>query len=130
MKHIKHILLGITLISAFQLTSCVQETHLKTITFKVDMRSERTIDNVGVRGNFTDNAWNETLLLEDKDQDSIYEITLSKKTAINQIQFKFVNQGEYELKGQDNRIIVFEYEPETISYEAVFNTKDSTIIKQ
>ena len=102
--------------------SCVQETHLKTVTFKVDMRSVENPAQVGIRGNFTDNSWNETLLMTDQDMDGIYELTIERKTAANDIEFKFVNQyDEFELQGQDNRSIVFEYKPETIAYEAVFN---------
>jgi len=60
------------------------------------------------------------------DNDGIYEGTFSKKTAANGIQFKFVNQAtEYELEGKDNRTLNFEYKPETIVYEAIFNNTDA-----
>lgn len=110
--------------------SCVQETHTKTVTFKVDMNAVENVSNVGIRGNFTDNPWTETAPLADTNSDGIYEGTFSQKTAHNQIQFKFVNQGgDYELKDTDNRIIEFEYKPETITYEAVFNNPEAKITK-
>ncbi|MBC2846755.1 hypothetical protein [Winogradskyella flava] len=110
--------------------SCVQETHTKTVTFKVDMNAVENVSNVGIRGNFTDNPWTETVPLTDTNSDGIYEGTFSQKTAHNQIQFKFVNQGgDYELKDTDNRIIEFEYKPETITYEAVFNNPEAKITK-
>ena len=128
MRSIKHI---IGILAIFTFTSCVQETHLKTITFKVDMRSIENPTNVGIRGNFTDNPWNDTAPLTDENNDGIYEGTFSQKTAINQIQFKFVNQlTDYELPDSDNRIITFEYKPETIIYEATFNSFESKITKQ
>ncbi len=110
------------LLAALFLSSCVQETHLKTVTFQVDMKGIENVSDVGIRGSFTPNQWTETVPLTDEDGDSIYEGTFSQKTAINQFQFKFVNQNEdYELKGKDNRVLVFKYEPETIIYKGVFN---------
>ncbi len=104
------------------LVSCVQETHQKTITFKVDMNGIENVKKVGIRGNFTADQWMETLPLTDFNDDGIYEGTFSEKTAASQIQFKFVNQGgDYELKNIDNRIIQFKYQPEIILYEAIFN---------
>lgn len=127
MKLIKHISM---LLLCMILASCVQETHIKTITFKVDMRAIENIGNVGVRGNFTSNPWNETALLTDDNNDSIYEGTFSQKTAANTIQFKFVNQNtDYELGDSDNRKIDFEYKPETITYEAIFNSPQAKLIK-
>lgn len=121
------LLIIITLLSV----SCVQERHQKSITFKVDMRSVENVNNVGVRGNFTDQPWSETVLFSDDDNDGIYETTISRETAFNSIQFKFVNQLEdYELKDADNRILEFEYKPETIIYEAKFNSPESIITKQ
>jgi len=115
---------------SFILTSCVQEVHLKTVTFMVDMNAiEQPID-VGVRGNFTNISWNETILLTDENNDSIYEVTVSSETAVNQIEFKFVNgENEYELKNFNNRVIQFEYKPEIITYEAVFNNPEEKITK-
>ena len=118
MKYLKAILICMFIITQ----SCVQETHTKNVTFRVDMNAVENVGNVGVRGNFTDNPWNETAPLTDDNGDGIYEGTFSQKTAINQIQFKFVNNGsEFELEGSDNRTIEFEYKPENIIYEAVFN---------
>ncbi len=125
--------LQLTLIIIFTLlsVSCVQQRHQKSITFKVDMRNVENVKNVGIRGNFTDQPWSETVLFSDNDNDGIYETTITRETAFNSIQFKFVNQLEdYELKDADNRILEFEYKPETIIYEAKFNSPKSIITKQ
>ena len=64
------------------LTSCVQDVHLKTVTFKVDMSNiEQPID-VGVKGDFTENRWNETVALSDDNNDGIYEVTVSQQLLI------------------------------------------------
>ncbi|MDT0557470.1 hypothetical protein RM697_02345 [Ichthyenterobacterium sp. W332] len=126
----KTILRLIIITMALNLSSCVQETHIKHLTLKVDMRSVNDFNSVGVRGSMTDKQWQETLPLIDNNNDSIYEITLSEKTAINSIEFKFViNNSDYELKGYDNRVINFEYKPETIIYETIFNNSEATITK-
>ncbi len=112
----------IALIALVLMASCVQEEHQKTITFSLDMRGVENPGNVGIRGDFTDQRWRETVALTDEDGDSIYSVTLSQKTAIYGIEFKFVNQDDqFELKDQENREIIFEYKPEVIEYTATFN---------
>ena len=128
MKTLQHTLL---IIFAVLSVACVQERHLKTVTFKVDMRNVENTENVGIRGNFTEDSWNETILLTDEDNDGVYETTITQETAFNDIQFKFVNQNDnFELKDADNRILKFEYKPEIITYEAIFNSPESIITKQ
>ncbi|MFP2997974.1 hypothetical protein ABN763_18830 [Spongiivirga sp. MCCC 1A20706] len=110
------------LIAATFLGSCVQEEHLKTVTFKVDVNGIENVQKVGLRGQMTDPSWQVTVPMTDDNNDGIYEVTLSKKTAINGFEFKFLkNEEDYELSGQNNRIIQLEYKPETIVYEAIFN---------
>lgn len=112
-------------------SSCVQETHLKTVTFEVDMRNVTEFTNVGVRGPFTDEPWQETIIFEDNNGDSIYEGSITQKTAANGVEFKFViNNDTYELKDQNNRYLKFEYKPESIIYTTKFNDTTATIIKQ
>ena len=111
-----------TLFFALLLACCVQEEYEKTVTVYLDMNGVENVGNVGIRGNFTSPRWNQLIPLTDEDGDGIYTITLTQKTAVYGIEFKFVNQGsEYELKGQPNRELVFEYKPETIEYIAIFN---------
>ena len=113
------------------LASCVQEEHPKTITFSVDMNGIENVANVGIRGDFTDQRWTQTVFLTDEDGDGIYSVTLSQKTAIYGIEFKFVNQGsDYELRDQENREIVFEYKPETIEYIAKFNNNKNIVLNR
>ncbi|WP_046758747.1 hypothetical protein [Kordia jejudonensis] len=109
-------------------TSCVQETHLKTVTFKVDMNGVSAIENVGLKGNFTNPSWKQIIPLTDENNDGIYEATLSQKTAVSAIQFKFVNQGQYELKDAPNRTLQFEYKPQKVTYEATFNDANGKTI--
>ncbi|WGD34224.1 hypothetical protein [Olleya sp. YS] len=123
MKTIKYIisLIAIIVIS----TSCVQEKHLKTMTFKVNMRGIDNVTNVGVRGQFTTPSWKTTYYLKDDDNDSIYEGTITREAAQSGFAFKFVNQDSvYELQDQKNRFLKLQYKPEHIVYEATFNNPD------
>lgn len=125
MKQLKIIVATLVL---FSIASCVQETHEKSITFKVDMNAIDNAQNVGMKGNFTNPSWQKMIPLTDENNDGIYEVTIHRKTASNAIQFKFVNQNEhYELKDQPNRSLKLEYKPQTITYETIFDVKEATI---
>ncbi len=106
------------------LFACVQEEHLKTITFKVDMSRVENIGNVGIRGQFTSPPWQVTLPMTDRNGDGIYELTLSETTAQSSVAFKFVNQDNvFELDCKPNRTVQFEYRPETLEFQAVFDVE-------
>lgn len=118
-------------LSIIILSSCLQQEFDKKVTFMVDTNGLENIESVGIRGNFLPNQWRETVALSDENNDGIYEITFNEKTASYGINFKFVKNGtEYELKGEDNRELVFEYQPETIIYKTKFNNRQSQIIKK
>lgn len=111
--------------------SCVQKEHMKTVTFSVDMNGIENVGSVGIKGDFTDQAWRQTIPLSDDDGDGIYEITFNRETAAYGIEFKFVlNEKETELQGQENRELVFEYKPETLVYQTKFNDTENINIKR
>ena len=112
------------------ITGCVQDAKPKTIIVKVDMNSVDQPSKVGIRGNGP-LSWDETTYLSDTDGDGIYEETFNIYTTNNSIEFKFVNNdNEFELQDQNNRSLTFEYKPETITYEAVFNNPEEKITKK
>lgn len=101
---------------------CVQQTHPKAITFKVDMNTFEEFDSVGLRGSFTSPPWEVTLPMTDDNKDGVYEITITKKTAQNTIEFKYVIDNTlFELEGSHNRVINFEYRPQQLVYSALFD---------
>ncbi|WP_299124554.1 hypothetical protein [uncultured Winogradskyella sp.] len=109
--------------------SCVQQTQPKTIIVKLDMTEIKNHSKVGIRGNYP-LSWDETTFLSDEDNNGIYEETFEIYTANSTIEFKFVNNdSEFELQDQNNRSITFDYKPETIIYEAVFNNPEEKITK-
>lgn len=119
---------AIVLLALF--SSCVQDVHKKTISVSVDMNTVENHSQVGIRGNYP-LSWEETTYLNDDDNDGIYEGEFEIFTASNDISFKFVtNNDQFELDGQDNRSLTFEYKPEIIRYEAKFNDPNANITKQ
>ena len=112
--------------------SCVQEEHQKEITLMVDTNGIENIYSIGIRGDFLPNKWEETVDLTDENNDGIFEITFTEKTAVNNINFKFVkNDSQFELEGKENRKITFNFKPETIIYKSKFNEETSIeIIKK
>lgn len=123
MKTLKYLILFALVLS----TSCVQKTPPKEITVRVNMTDVENPKNVGLRGQHP-LSWEETTFLQDEDGDNIYEGEFKIYTASNAIEFKFVNNDEFELKDKSNRILTFEYKPETILYEAYFNDTTRTEI--
>lgn len=127
MKILKLILTSIVILL---ITSCVQETQLKTITVVVDMNAFENVSKVGIRGGSNPMSWEETMYLSDEDGDGLYETTFEIRSASYDLSFKFVNNNnEFELQDQNNRSIPFDYKPETIIYTTVFNNPQHTITK-
>lgn len=123
MKALKYI--SIILIVLF-LTSCVQKKHKKTLHFKLDMNGVENPVNVGIKGYTYPLSWDKTLLLTDNNNDGVFEISIELESASYDIEFKFVNQqNNFELRDSDNRSIRFDYKPETILYETVFNNPEA-----
>lgn len=118
-----------TIIIALVFLNCVQETHTKTITIMVDMNAMDNPSEVGIRGSYPPLSWNRSLLMQDDNNDGIYETTFEMNTANYDVEFKFVNNDSiFELKNQANRNLTFDYKPETILYRAVFDNIDKVNI--
>ncbi|GAB5563907.1 MAG: hypothetical protein Wins2KO_09700 [Winogradskyella sp.] len=127
MKLLKQLSIFIITLS---LTNCVQETHLKTINFKIDLSTVEVINNPSVKGEFTNPSWEKAITLTDSDNDGIYEGKVEVQSAQFGMHFKCFNNDEFELQGSDNRFITFEYKPETIIYEATYNNREETITRK
>lgn len=114
--------IGILVLTLITMQSCVQKEYEKTITFVVDTKGVENVESIGIRGDFLPKRWNESVPLSDENNDGIYQITFTEKTAVYGIEFKFVKNGyDYELKEQENREIIFKYQPENIIYKTTFN---------
>ncbi len=123
--------IGILVFLLIAMQSCVQEEFEKEITFLVDTNGVKNVKSIGIRGDFLPKRWNESLSLSDDNNDGVYELTLTERTAVYGIEFKFVKNGlDYELKEQENREIIFRYQPEKIIYKTTFNNTNVKLIKE
>ena len=104
--------------------SCVQEEHLKKVTFQVDMNAIDTVGIVQINGDFVSPPWSEPVTMTDNDNDGVYEFTVEQETAKSTVSFKFIHNNTYELKDQNNRKLQLVYEPEEVTYYAVFDQAD------
>ena len=121
MKTNRIILLSYSVLS-FLLIGCVQETHQKMVYFRVDASSFPEAKSVGIRGNLSPLSWDATTALTDADGDGVFTGEVPFQTASDRLSFKFVmNDSVFELEGRDNRVLPFEYKPETLHYNTTFD---------
>ncbi|MEO1217499.1 MAG: hypothetical protein AAFY45_28490, partial [Bacteroidota bacterium] len=105
------IYIGVLLLSV----ACVQPTIKHNITVELDMRKVENVQSVGIRGEYPPLSWNETFPLSDPDGDGIYTGSFIMDIPYDDFQYKFVlNGSEFELQGQDNRVLNFEGKTELI----------------
>ena len=124
-------LIAIWILLLLSLSACVQERHNKNILISVDMTGTSEFEKVGIRGDLKPLGWQESLLLEDYDKDSIYTAEVIINTASNQLNFKLVlDEDLFELEGKENRIIPFEYKTESLQYITAFDSETFEIIKK
>ncbi len=128
---INNYLIAIWILLLLSLSACVQERHDKNILISVDMTGTSEFEKVGIRGDLKPLGWQESLLLEDHDKDSIYTAEVIINTASNQLNFKLVlDEDLFELEGKENRIIPFEYKTESLQYITAFDSETFEIIKK
>lgn len=100
-------------------TSCVQKTNKQTVVFNLDVKGIKAIKNVGIRGIDKPLSWDNDYEMR-IGKDSIYTANITYETGYKYTEIKFAVNGDFELKGQPNRRIVFEKSRIT-NFNAVFN---------
>ena len=101
--------------------ACVQPTTPHAISVELDMRDVENIQSVGIRGEYPPLSWNEDFALADPDGDGIYTGNFIMDIPYDDFRYKFVlNGNEFELQGQDNRVLNFEGKTE-VKLAAVFD---------
>ncbi len=86
--------------------------------------NKTSIQTVGVRGNGKPLSWDEDLEMKAVVKDSLYTATVTAVTGYKFSEVKFTVNGEFELKDQPNRRIVFS-DKDTTYYNAQFNVVSS-----
>ncbi|OYU81781.1 MAG: hypothetical protein CFE23_02540 [Flavobacterium sp. BFFFF1] len=102
------------------LTSCVQPSYNRTVVFELDAKAVKDIKTVGIRGNDKPLNWENDYPMQFDPKDSLYKATVTGKTGYLFTEFKFVVNGDFELKERDNRKVYFKNQ-DTIVYKATFD---------
>ncbi len=114
--------INILIISAIALflTSCVQKSHERKVTFLLHTEQLKNIEKVGIRGKEKPLSWKKDFEMKAIKKDSLYSVTVTFLTGYKFTEVKFVVNDEFELQEKDNRRVVFNENGETI-YETTFN---------
>ncbi len=105
---------------ALLITSCVQKTYERKVTFMLNTEQLDDIVKVGVRGKEKPLSWKQDYEMKAIEKDSLYSVTVIFVTGYKFTEIKFVVNDVFELQEKDNRRVVFNENGETI-YEATFD---------
>ncbi len=117
MKKYQLIIISLLVLSA---SSCVQKAYKKTIVITLTVQNIKDIKTVGIRGNGKPLSWDTDFEMTPIVKDSIYTATATTVTGYKFAEIKFTVNGDFELKEQPNRRLVFS-DKDTTYYNAVFN---------
>ena len=118
MKKYSIILISLLLLS---LASCVQKSYTKTVVVTLKVANIKDIKNVGIRGQGKPLSWNNDFEMKPVVRDSLYTATVMAVTGYKFAEIKFTVNGDFELKKQPNRRVVFS-DKDTTYYNAVFDS--------
>ncbi|UOQ95899.1 DoxX family membrane protein [Hymenobacter sp. 5317J-9] len=107
-------------LAALLLPGCVQQAHDKTVVYLLDVSGHPDVQQVGVRGRDKPLSWDYDLQLTPIKKDSLYRAVVTTHTGYKVTEVKFTINGDYELKGKENRRIEFG-SADTAVYRARFD---------
>ena len=105
----------------FSLAGCVQKSYTKTVTVKLKVSNIKDIKTVGIRGQGKPLRWENDFELKSVEKDSLYTATITAVTGYKFAEIKFTVNGDFELKEQPNRRVVFS-DKDTTYYNAIFDS--------
>ena len=103
----------------FTIPSCVQESYVRHIKVTLDVSEIDSITSVGIRGAGHPLSWQTDYPMQELVKDSLYIAVITTKTGYKFGECKFTVNGDFELKGKENRRVYFA-ESDTTYYHAVF----------
>jgi hypothetical protein len=118
MKTYYTILISLLLLS---MASCVQKSYIKKVVVTLKVSNIKGIKTVGIRGNGKPLSWNNDFEMKELVKDSLYTATVTTVTGYKFAEIKFTVNGDFELKEQPNRRVVFS-DKDTTYYNAVFDS--------
>ena len=118
MKKYSIVLISLLLLS---LAGCVQKSYTKTVVVTLKVSNIKDIKNAGIRGQGKPLSWDNDYEMKTVVKDSLYTATITAVTGYKFAEIKFTVNGDFELKGQPNRRVIFSNK-DTTYYNAVFNS--------
>lgn len=118
MKNYSTILIILLILS---LASCVQKSYTKTVVVTLKISGIKDIKNAGIRGQGKPLSWNSDFEMKPVVKDFLYTATITTVTGYKFVEIKFTINGDFELKDQPNRRVIFS-DKDTTYYNAVFNS--------
>jgi len=118
MKKYSIILVSLLLLS---LVGCVQKSYKKTVVVTLSVPNRKDINSVGIRGQGKPLSWGNDFEMKSVEKDSLYTATITAVTGYKFAEIKFTVNGEFELKEQHNRRVVFS-DKDTTYYNAIFDS--------
>lgn len=118
MKNYAIILISLLLLS---LASCVQKSYKKIVVVTLQVSNLKDIKNVGIRGQGKPLSWDSDFEMKTVAKDSLYTATIIAVTGYKFAEIKFTVNGDFELKEQPNRRVIFS-DKDTTYYNAVFDS--------
>ena len=102
------------------LAGCVQKSYKKTVVFTLLVPHIKDIKSAGIRGQGKPLSWDYDIKMTPIVKDSLYTATITTVTGYKFAEIKFTVNGEFELKEQPNRKVLFTNK-DTTYYKAEFN---------
>jgi putative oxidoreductase len=102
------------------LAGCVQKSYTKTVVLTLRVSNMKDIKSVGIRGQGKPLSWNKDFEMKPLVKDSLYTAIITAVTGYKFAEIKFTVNGDFELKEQPNRRVVFSDNDSTY-YNAVFD---------
>jgi hypothetical protein len=118
----KYSLISISLL-LLSLASCVQKSYTKTVVVTLKVPNIKNIKSVGIRGQGKPLSWGDDYEMKQVVKDSLYTATITAVTGYKFEEIKFTVNGDFELKEQPNRRVVFSDKDSTY-YNAVFDSNN------
>jgi putative oxidoreductase len=118
MKNYSIILLCLLLLL---IPGCVQKSYTKTVVLTLKVSDIKDIKSVGIRGEGKPLSWDNDYEMKQVVKDSLYSATVTAVTGYKFEEIKFTVNGDFELKEQPDRRVVFS-DKDTTYYHAVFDS--------
>ncbi len=105
------------------LSGCVQKSYKRITVVTLSVPNIKDIKRVGIRGQGKPLSWDYDFEMKPIVKDSLYTATITVITGYKFAEIKFTVNGDFELKEQPNRRVIFS-DKDTTYYNALFNSNN------